>query len=58
LPDQAQLERIVRQTNALLDIVGFHRRIGEIEGQVCRVDLRGKGEGTGFLVGPNAVLTN
>jgi hypothetical protein len=58
LPDQAQLERIVRQTNALLDIAGFRRRIGEIEGQVCRVDLRGKGEGTGFLVGPNAVLTN
>jgi hypothetical protein len=58
LPDPAQLERIVRKTNALLDIAAFRGRIGEIEGRVCRVDLHGKGEGTGFLVGPSAVLTN
>jgi hypothetical protein len=58
LPDQMQLERIVRKTNALLDIATFRGRIGEIEGRVCRVDLKGKGEGTGFLVGANMVMTN
>ena len=58
LPDPAQLESIIRQTNALLNVAQFRSRLGEIEGRVCRVDLQGDGEGTGFLVGPGAVLTN
>ena len=61
VPDQAQLaqlESTIRAKNLLFDIVRFRSRLGEIEGQVCRVDLDGEGEGTGFLVGPRAVLTN
>lgn len=58
LPDPAQLESILKESNALLDIVAFKSRIGEIVGQVCRVDLQGEGKGTGFLVGSRAVLTN
>jgi hypothetical protein len=58
LPDGAELERIVKKTNALLDIATFRSRIGEIEGRVCRVDIKNEGEGTGFLVAPNVVLTN
>lgn len=58
LPEQAQLESIVQKSNTLLDIATFRSRIGELEGQVCRVERRGEGCGTGFLVGPDAVLTN
>jgi Trypsin-like peptidase domain/Effector-associated domain 1 len=58
VPDPSQLERIVRETNALLDVATFRSRLGKIEGQVCRVDFQGKGVGTGFLVGPSTVLTN
>jgi len=58
LPDSSGLERIVRRTNALLDIVQFRSRVGEIEGQVCRIDCQGQGEGTGFLIEPDLVLTN
>ena len=36
----------------------FRSRVGEIEGQVCRIDLQGNGLATGFLVGPRTVMTN
>src|SRR5262249_60569625 len=29
-----------------------------VEGQVCRITLNGQAQGPGFLVGPDAVLTN
>jgi V8-like Glu-specific endopeptidase len=58
LPDKDGLESIINATNAALDIAVFRERIGAIEGQVCRVDLNGDGAGTGFLVGPDLVLTN
>jgi V8-like Glu-specific endopeptidase len=58
LPDQAQLESIIKKTNTLFDIAVFRQHIGEIEGCVCRVDLHDDGLGTGFLIGPSAVMTN
>lgn len=57
-PDISQLESIVNKANSLLDIAGFRSRLGQIEGQVCRVELRGNGIGTGFLVGASTVMTN
>lgn len=54
----AELESIVNPKNPMLDIVRFRSRLGEIEGQVCRIDLRGDGTGTGFLIGAGTVLTN
>lgn len=58
VPGRAELESIIRASNTLFDIAKFRSRIGEIEGQVCRVDLLGDGQGTGFLVDADKVLTN
>ncbi len=58
LPDRGGLESIIDKTKALLDIDVFLSKAGRIMGQVCRVDLDGGGRGTGFLVGPNTVITN
>jgi hypothetical protein len=58
LPNQAELESLIKKANTLLDIAAFRSRLGEIEGQVCRVDLQGEGTGTGFLVGASTVMTN
>jgi hypothetical protein len=58
LPDAITLEKIVKESNALLDIAMFRSHVGEIEGQVCRIDLQGNGLATGFLVGPSMVMTN
>ncbi len=60
-PPTPQLERIVRDTNSFLDINMWRERLAEIEGRVCRIEVKtnqGLACGTGFLVGPDLVLTN
>lgn len=57
MPDRAELERIITSTNTHLDIAQFRRRLSEVEARVCRIDLDDAGLGTGFLVGPDLVLT-
>ena len=53
----AQLERTVRDDLQFIEINEWRTRLGEIEGQVCRVETPG-GMGTGFLLGPDVVMTN
>jgi hypothetical protein len=53
------LEARVRAANSPFDIAVWRARLGEIEGRVCRVECPvGTPRGTGFLVGPDAVITN
>ena len=55
------LEKIISQHSPMFDPVQFRTRLGEIEGQVCRVEVELDDAtvfGTGFLVGPGAVITN
>jgi Trypsin-like peptidase domain len=52
------LQRNVRPYLAKLDIRVWSSRLSQIERQVCRVELEGNALGTGFLVGPDTVLTN
>jgi Trypsin-like peptidase domain len=51
-------ERNVRPNLAQLDVHVWLSRLENIERQVCRVEISGNAAGTGFLVGPDAVLTN
>ncbi|MGH2614249.1 MAG: effector-associated domain EAD1-containing protein [Thermomicrobiales bacterium] len=60
-PPRPELERLIKQTNSFLDIAQWRRRLGEIEAQVCRVEIdapQRRGFGTGFLLGPDVVMTN
>jgi hypothetical protein len=60
-PRRAELERVVRETNSFLDITTWRERLAAVEGCVCRVEVTtnaGVAYGTGFLVGPDLVLTN
>jgi Trypsin-like peptidase domain len=55
------LERIIKTTNSFLDVNKWRSRLGEIETQVCRIEIqsnRGTIYGTGFLLGPDVVITN
>jgi hypothetical protein len=54
----AGLEKIVRPLLALPDFGLWREAMTRVEGQVCRITLNGNAQGTGFLVGPDAVLTN
>jgi hypothetical protein len=52
------LERNVKPRLKKLDAEVWLSRFETIKRQVCRVEADGVGVGTGFLVGPEAVLTN
>lgn len=52
------LERNIKPNLAQLDLHIWIEKLARIERRVCRVEINGNAAGTGFLVGPNAVLTN
>lgn len=52
------LEKFVSNNTTFLDVSVWTGRLSKIEWCMCRVDIDGKGAGTGFLVGPDVVLTN
>ena len=61
VPPERELERIIKETNRFHDIADWREKMAAIELQVCRIVINSnKGEmfGTGFLVGPDVVLTN
>lgn len=54
-----QLELKIKAAQSTFDIGTWRRRLGEIEGRVCRIEYpAGEAQGTGFLVAPDVVLTN
>ena len=55
---EAGFESIVSRNNPAFDIGLWLKRLSEIKLRVCRVDINGEAQGTGFLVGPEVVLTN
>jgi V8-like Glu-specific endopeptidase len=53
------LQLKIKESQSTYNIVTWRKRLGEIEGRVCRIEYpAGQARGTGILVGPNAVLTN
>jgi hypothetical protein len=52
------LQRNVRPRLKQVDLRVWLDRVEAIERQICRVEADGQAIGTGFLVGPSAVLTN
>ena len=52
------LEGLVRPHLSFADFGVWRERMTRVEGQVCRITLGGAARGTGFLVGPDAILTN
>ncbi len=51
-------QRTIRPTLGTLHVAPWAKGLYEQSARVCRVEVGGIGRGTGFLVGPNAVLTN
>lgn len=56
--DSSSLERMVDEHSSFLDINRWRTKLGELEHQVCQIKIDGDGKGTGFLIGPDLVLTN
>ena len=56
--EKGGLEREVDPLSGLMSYPDFLSRATRLQTQVCLIELRGGAWGTGFLVGPNLVLTN
>jgi trypsin-like peptidase/effector-associated domain 1 (EAD1)-containing protein len=54
----SSLEAIVKPRLPSVDMGLWRERYASVEGQVCRVEVGGAAVGTGFLIGPDLVLTN
>lgn len=52
------LEANVKPRLKSVDMAVWRERMASIEGQVCRIESDGNPMGTGFLVGPDLVMTN
>jgi hypothetical protein len=52
------LQRNVKPGLVQLDLHIWLQKLAQIERRVCRIEFKGNAAGTGFLVGPDAVLTN
>lgn len=52
------LQKVVRPALPFLDVEVWLTRLSQMRRRVCRIEITGRALGTGFLVGPSAVLTN
>ncbi len=57
LPDAGTLQKMVSNIS-MLDITAWRERLGEVEVRTCMVEIGNKPTGTGFLLGPDLVITN
>jgi hypothetical protein len=52
------LEGIVRKSSHFVEVGRFLARLDALQAQICRIEINGRGIGTGFLIGDDQVLTN
>lgn len=60
-PTGMALQNTIRAANGQLDVGPWRARLAEAEGRVCRVEISSAQPpdfGTGFLVGPDVLMTN
>ena len=55
---ESGLEQAVDPLSTLVDLPVWLSRAGRLEVQVCLIEVDGKPKGTGFLIGPDVVITN
>ncbi|MDJ0534110.1 MAG: trypsin-like peptidase domain-containing protein [Xenococcaceae cyanobacterium MO_207.B15] len=63
LAKRGSLEKIIRAKNSFLTVTQWREKLGAIEAQVCRVEVKQssggyKPLGTGFLIGADVAITN
>jgi Trypsin-like peptidase domain/Effector-associated domain 1 len=55
---KSTLEAFVGSNQTFLDVAVWRAQLSKLEWCMCRVDVDDVGMGTGFLIGPDVVLTN
>jgi hypothetical protein len=54
----AGLEKVVRKRLPFLNVAVWNEKLSEISTRVCQITRQDAPQGTGFLIGPDLVLTN
>ncbi|MHA2271800.1 MAG: trypsin-like peptidase domain-containing protein [Candidatus Hodarchaeales archaeon] len=57
-PSRDALESLIKDWKSFLNVNQWYERLGSILHQICRIEIKGRPNGTGFLIGPNLVMTN
>lgn len=58
VPSRQNLERLVNSRSNFSNLRDFNKRLEELGTQVCRIEIpKGTAKGTGWLVGPDLILT-
>lgn len=61
-PDDAHLQRLIKESNSLLNFATWLEKAGKVQVCVCRIEIAAQGGGTifgtGFLIAPDLVMTN
>jgi hypothetical protein len=57
-PEGLGLEALLKQRTGFQSVAEWARRLSAVIPPICRVEVHGAPVGTGWLVGPNLVLTN
>ena len=61
-PPRRELQRIIKASNGFLDVNDWWTKLAILENQICRVEIKLDNHqwayGTGFLIGPDVVITN
>jgi Effector-associated domain 1/Trypsin-like peptidase domain len=61
-PGRSELELLIHEGDALLDVDAWRTELGAAEARVCRIEQKigasTQALGTGFLLGPGVVMTN
>ena len=55
---KSTLEAFVGSNHTFLDVAVWRGQLSKLEWTMCRIDVDSVGVGTGFLIGPDVVLTN
>lgn len=58
VPLPPSFERVTNRMAGFLDPAKFRRSIAEAEVRTARIEIGGKAKGTGFLIGPDMLMTN
>ncbi|MGB8859942.1 MAG: effector-associated domain EAD1-containing protein, partial [Ilumatobacteraceae bacterium] len=55
---KSTLQAFVSSNHTFLDVAFWRGQLSKLEWSMCRIDVDSVGVGTGFLIGPDVVLTN
>lgn len=55
---KSALQRMIDQANSPVDIAQWRENLAQVETRTCSIEIKNSHRGTGFLLGPDVIMTN